>query len=162
MVENLSTYGRQPPISRPRLLAILTMLMEAMPPLNITQAQIESKISTYLEILSKWWPEEEISLAVNHGLRTQWKFFPTIMEIEKECRKVAHSRWEETQSQVQALIPEKFQETPEEKDENLKLIADLKSHFKANEPPEVEKASMTDREVLTGLKRLAAQWDANA
>mgnify|MGYP004462631051 CR=1 FL=1 len=86
---------------------------------------------------------------------------PTIKEIEKECRKVAHSRWEETQSQVQALIPEKFQETQQEKNENLKLIADLKSHFKsrAPEPPKRERPTITDAEVLKGLDRLAQEWD---
>ena len=163
MGNSLSTYKRSSPISQDKLLAALTMLINALPPQNITSKQLKSKISTYLEILSLWWTEEELSSAIQSGLKTQWKWFPTIMEIEQECRKVAHQNWEKAQSQVQALIPEEFQPTPGERAINLALLADLKSHFKsrAPEPPKRERPTITDAEVLKGLDRLAQEWDKN-
>ena len=164
MGSSLSTTGRSPPISQEKLLTALTALMDALPAMNTTPTQLKSKISTYLEILSLWWTEEELSSAIQSGLKTQWKWFPTIMEIEQECRKVAHQNWEKAQSQVQALIPEEFQPTPGEREKNLKLLADLKSHFepnRASETPKRERPTITDAEARKGLDRLAQEWDKN-
>jgi hypothetical protein len=104
--------------------------------------------------------------AIKRGLKKHWNFFPTIKELTEQCEEVASENWKaREEARLKALPPpEKTEISAEDMAVNLKLLKDLKeSHFKVKHRKFVEKApTMTDREVLDGLDRLAEEWDANA
>ena len=84
----VSTRAPSPSESRQKWLAMLTKLVEAFPPQQGTDAALESRLRTYLEILAPEWHPETGAKAIKEGLRL-WKFFPSIAEIETQCKRFA-------------------------------------------------------------------------
>ena len=125
-----SISDREHGMSSQELSVILTKLAEALPPLGISQQQWQSKLTTYLETLS-WWNRAEMEEATRMGLKTQWKFFPTVLEITQQCEKAATRQWAARQEAQIKALPVPVEVTDEDRARNLKVLADLKLHFRS-------------------------------
>lgn len=70
-------------------LVLLTKLWEALPPLQqTTDAAKESRLQTYVEDLAPRWPNLAlVEKALKAGRIEKWKFFPSIAEIEEQCKR---------------------------------------------------------------------------
>lgn len=68
-------------------LSALTTLWEVLPPLQQTTNEArESRLQTYVEELAPRWDEQRAVTAIKSGL-LEWKFFPSIAEIEAQCKR---------------------------------------------------------------------------
>ena len=72
--------------NRKAWLAMLTKLVEAFPPQMGTDTALGSRLTTYLDALADRWHPDTGAKAIKAGL-LEWKFFPSIAEIETQCRR---------------------------------------------------------------------------
>jgi len=66
------------------LAEMLTRLTLAFPRQRLSEAEHEERVMLYVEALAPRWPLAVIAEALHHGLR-EWRWFPTVAEIEAEC-----------------------------------------------------------------------------
>jgi hypothetical protein len=127
MAKRISTIEKGRGMSSDRLASMLVNLAEATPSQTQTRQQWESKLKTYLETL-RWWDEQTMAPAITAGLKV-WKWFPTIAEIQEQCKLVAKERtWElERQDERMRLADRTDREelTSEQKALNVKPLTDF-------------------------------------